>query len=327
MEISKHYVAENGLLTFINCKYAIKGEKIRLYRKSQGRVFFIQTPSGRKVFKLYLPTVTAAAIQTTRIITYLDGCGYPIVKIIPAISGELYITVDQPEGSCVGVLFEYASGLCIWSWDDRHGHEKDYINPFTRTFSRQVGIMHRLMDHYREPIIQRGSYDSIFGVMISQLRTDNYDENKVCDLDDYAGELWAILSRCPAGFYHADMHPGNTKYRKGVFTWMDFDKACMSYNIMDFGWLLQTDWLSYDKQEESLNKSIRLFDEVYAGYGMERNLSADEINAAIHCVAIIHFESLSIDAGMYNKGYTPKLADREYNWLMRWRECCEKMNI
>ena len=82
MEFSKRYVAESGLLAFINKQYAIKGERIRLYRTSQGRVFFIQSPSGRKVFKLYVPTVTDGAIQTTRIIPYLDGCGYPIVKII-----------------------------------------------------------------------------------------------------------------------------------------------------------------------------------------------------------------------------------------------------
>ena len=74
MEFSKHYITESDLLTFINKQYVIKGEKIRLYRTSQGRVFFIQSPSGRKVFKLYLPTVTNAAIQTTRIISYLDGC-------------------------------------------------------------------------------------------------------------------------------------------------------------------------------------------------------------------------------------------------------------
>jgi len=109
--MNKRYVAESNLLTQINAQYAIKGERIRLYRTSQGRVFFIQTPTVRKVFKLYRPTVTDAAIQTTRVITYLDNCDYPIVKIIPTTSGELYVNVEQPEGICVGVLFEYASGI------------------------------------------------------------------------------------------------------------------------------------------------------------------------------------------------------------------------
>ncbi len=113
MEFTKRYIAENDLLTFINKHYAIKGEKIRLYRTSQGRVFFIQSPSGRKVFKLYTPVFTDGAIQTTYIIPYLHDCGFPIVQIIPTISKEMYVTVERPEGSCVGVLFEYAEGTCI----------------------------------------------------------------------------------------------------------------------------------------------------------------------------------------------------------------------
>ena len=144
MEFTKRYVAKSDLLTFINQQYAIKGERIRLYRTSQGRVFFIQTPTGRKVFKLYLPTVTDAAIQTTRIITYLDGCGYPIVKLIPTLSGTLYITVERSEGSCVGVLFEYASGTCIGYLHRWRENNPPPIHRLTRLFARQVGQMHRL---------------------------------------------------------------------------------------------------------------------------------------------------------------------------------------
>jgi Ser/Thr protein kinase RdoA (MazF antagonist) len=323
MEFLKRYVAESDLLTFINKQYAIKGEKIRLYRTSQGRVFFIQSPSGRKVFKLYLPTVTEAAIQTTRIITYLDSCGYPIVKIIPAASGELYVTIERPEGNCIGVLFEYSGGICIWAWNALYDTEQESVHFLTRQFSRQVGLMHRLMENYNEPLIQRGSKESIFDVMIRQLRSDGYDETKVRDLEEYGNELWAVLNKCRAGFYHADMHPGNTKYRNGQFTWMDFDKACKSYNIMDIGWLLTTDWLHYHKN--SLERSRRLFDEVYAGYSMEQPMTGDEIKAALHSAAIIHFEALGLDAKMRNTGYAPWLADREYEWLMRWREGCGKI--
>jgi Ser/Thr protein kinase RdoA (MazF antagonist) len=325
MEFSKRYIAESDLLTFINKRYAIKGEKIRLYRTSQGRVFFIQSPSGRKVFKLYLPTVTEAAIQTTRIIPFLDNCGYPIVKIIPTMFGELYVTIERPEGSCIGVLFEYASGICIWAWNALYNTEQESIHPITRQFCKQVGLMHRLMDDYSEPLIQRGSKESIFGVMIHQLRIDGYNETKVRDLEEYGNELWEVLNKCRAGFYHADMHPGNTKYRNGQFIWMDFDKACMSYNIMDIGWLLTTGWIHYHEQMKSVERSRRLFDEVYAGYSTEQSMTSDEIKAAIHSTAIIHFEGLGLEAKMHNKGYATWLVDREYEWLMRWRECCGKI--
>ena len=325
MEFSKQYAAESDLLKFLNKQYAIKGERIRLYRASQGRVFFIQSPSGRKVFKLYLPTVTDAAIQTTRIISYLDGCGYPIVKVIPTVSEELHVTIERPEGDCVGVLFEYASGVCIWAWNALYDTEKESIHPITRHFSKQVGLMHRLMDNYSEPLIQRGSKESIFDVMIHQLRLDGYDEAKIRNLEEYGNELWAILSKCRAGFYHSDMHPGNTKYRNGQFTWMDFDKACMSYNVMDIGWLLTTDWVHYHEQEKSVERSRRLFDEVYAGYSTEQPMTGDEIKVALHSAAIIHFDEMSLTIKMYNRGIKPQIFDREYEWLMRWRECCAKL--
>jgi Ser/Thr protein kinase RdoA (MazF antagonist) len=321
MKYTRHYVADSGLLTFINKQYAIKGEKIRLYRTSQGRVFFIQAPSGRKVFKLYLPTVTDAAIQTTRVIAYLDGCEYPVVKIIPATDGELYVTVELPEGKCVGVLFEYAEGICIGYLHRWREADKSPIHPLTKLFGKQVGLMHRLMEQYGEPLIQRGRKERIFGDMIAQLSKDNYDEAKVRNLEEYGNELWDVLSKCPAGFYHADMHSGNTKYRGGRFTWMDFDKACVSYPVMDFGWLLETDWVCY--HNESRERSRRLFDEVYAGYGMERTLTENEITAALHCVAIIHFEAISLHAKMYGKGVAPRIMDREYEWLMRWRESAQ----
>ena len=323
MEFSKRYVAESGLLTFINKKYAIKGERIRLYRTSQGQVFFIQSPSGRKVFKLYLPTVTNAAIQTTRIMSYLEGCCYPIVKIIPTLSDELYVTVERPGGSCIGVLFEYASGICIWAYNALYDTEKESIHPLTRQFSKQVGLMHRLMDDYDEPLIQRGSKESIFDVMIHQLRLDGYDESKVRDLEEYGNELWTVLNKCRPGFYHADMHPGNTKYRNRKFIWMDFDKACLSYNVMDIGWLLTTDWLRYHK--ESLERSWRLFDEVYAGYSMEQSMTDNEIKAALHSAAIIHFDDMSLNVKMYNRVIKSWILDREYEWLMRWREGCAKL--
>ena len=121
------------------------------------------------------------------------------------------------------------------------------------------------------------------------------------------------------------MHPGNTKYRNGEFTWMDFDKACMSYNVMDIGWLLTTGWIHYHEQKKSVERSRRLFDEVYAGYSIEQPMTGDEIKAALHSTAIIHFEALGLDAKMRNTGYAPWLADREYEWLMRWREYCDKV--
>jgi len=318
MELPKHYVAESDLLTFINTQYSIKGERIRLYRSLMGRVFFIETPTGRKVFKLYRPTVTDAAVQTTRIISYLDGCGYPIVKIIPTVSGELFVTVERPEGSCVGVLFDYTAGICIWALEKGDGW---VMNPLTREFSKSVGRMHHLMEQYNKPLIQRGA-EYYFDCLVWLLRRDNYDEAKLRDFEMYGNELRSILKKLPAGFCHGDPHAGNTKYRGGQFTWMDFDNASMSYPMLDIGWMIETSYVVFKK--ESLDHSRRVFEEVYAGYTTERTLTDDEVAAALHSVAIMHFGGIVQCALMGHEYHTPRILDREHDWLMRWRECCIK---
>ena len=181
MAFSKHYVAENSLLTFINTQYAIKGERIRLYRSMMTRVFFIQTPTGRKVFKLYRPAAKDRAIQTTNIIPYLDSCGYPVVQIIPTTTGALYISVEQPEGTCVGVLFDYTAGICIWALEKGDGW---VMNPLTREFSKSVGRMHRLMEQYDKTLIHRGT-EYYFDCLVWLLHRDNYDETKIRDFEEY----------------------------------------------------------------------------------------------------------------------------------------------
>ena len=231
MSYSTRYVAESGLLTLINQQYAIKGEKIRLYRAMMGSVFFIQTPSGRKVFKLYRPVAKDRAIQTTHIIPFLDSCEYPVVQIIPTISGALYISVERPEGNCVGVLFDYTAGICIWTLEKGDGW---VMNPLTREFSKSVGRMHRLMELYDKPLIYRdGEY--YFDSLVRLLRRDNYDEAKIRDFEEYGNELRSISEKLPIGFCHGDPHAGNTKYRSGQFTWMDFDNASKSYPMLDIG--------------------------------------------------------------------------------------------
>jgi len=178
------------------------------------------------------------------------------------------------------------------------------------------------MGHYDGDIIHRDEIN-FFDNLFSLMSRDNYDKAKARNIEEYGNELRAMLRNLPAGFYHADMHPGNTKYCNGKFTWMDFDKACISYRIMDFGWLLETDYVHF--HDESLERSRRLFDEVYAGYSMEQTLTDKEIAAVFHCVAVVHYEANVLDATMRNGCVIPHILDREHEWLMRWRECCNKL--
>jgi Ser/Thr protein kinase RdoA (MazF antagonist) len=266
MKFTKHYVAESDLLKFINQQYAIKGEKIRLYK---GNVFYIQSPIGRKVLKLYEPSCTNEAIQTTHIIPYLDSCGFPVVQIIPTVSSELYVTFEKSGSNIIGVLFEYADGIDIGFLHRWRDNKQPLVNPLARQVGRSVGLMHRLMENYEKPLIHKGK-ERFFDTLVWLMRRDNYDKAKAHDLEIYGIELWDILKNLPTGFYHADMHTGNAKYRNGQFTWMDFDMACMSYPVLDLAWLAETDYVWF--HEESIDRSRAVLDEIYAGYSMERTL-------------------------------------------------------
>jgi Ser/Thr protein kinase RdoA (MazF antagonist) len=196
------------------------------------------------------------------------------------------------------------------------------MNPLTREFSKSVGRMHRLMEQYDKPLIHRGA-EYYFNRLVWLLRRDDYDDTKIRDFEEYGNELRSILEKLPLGFCHGDPHAGNTKYRKGQFTWMDFDNASLSYPMLDIGWMIETSYVVF--KEESIDHSRRLFEEVYAGYTTERTLTDGEVAAALHCVAIMHFGSIVQTGLIGHERYTRQILDREHGWLMRWRECCEKL--
>jgi len=310
------------LLQTIRRHYGIRGESIRLHRDSGGRVYYMQCPEGRKVFKLFRPMHTENAIQSAQILSYLDGRGFPVVKIIPAVSSEPYISLDTPEGRCVGILFEFARGRCIGFLHRWRDNKQPLIHPKASLLGRQVGLMHRLMENYGGPLIRKGR-ERYIGDLIALMRRDGMDESQIRDLEEYGNWLWAAVEKLPDGFCHGDMHTGNTVLRGGAFIWMDFDRAACSHPVLDVGWLTDgSDFNVFD--DGALDRSMRLFDELYKGYSMERALTDGEISAVFPCIAIIHYDLISSIVLSHNETLRKEFVDEQHGWLMRWRELCAK---
>ena len=164
----------------------------------------------------------------------LDDCGFPVVQIIPTVSGELYVIAEKSGRSFISVLFEYADGIDIGFMHRWRDNKQPLVHPLARQVGRSVGLMHRLMGNYEKPLIHKGK-ERFFDTLVWLMDRDNYDKTKARDVEEYGNELWDILKNLPTGFYHADMHTGNAKYRNGQFTWLDFDMACMSYPVLDLG--------------------------------------------------------------------------------------------
>jgi Ser/Thr protein kinase RdoA (MazF antagonist) len=312
----------NVLLTLVNENYAVRGARIRLHRESAGRVYYIDSPEGRNVLKLFRPTLTQEALQSARIMGYLDDRGFPVARIIRTGSGESHIVVDTPEGPCAAILYEFANGRNIGFLHRWRTEKQPLIHPKASQLGESVGQMHRLMDEYPGKIVRKGKarYTDDF---TSALRRDGYDPGKIRDLEEYGNELWAMVEPLPAGFCHGDMHTGNTAYHAGVFTWMDFDRASISQPVIDLGWLSDgTDFNNYD--DGAFDRSRRLFDALYEGYSRERPMTDAEIAAVLPSVAIIHYDLFGEFLNAWGETARPASIDEQHDWLMRWREVCAK---
>lgn len=312
----------NVLLTLVNENYSVRGERIRLHRQSAGRVYYIDSPEGRKVLKLFRPTLTKEALQSARIMRYLDDRGFPVARIIQTDSGHSHIAVDRPEGACMAILYEFAKGRNIGFLHRWRSGKQPLIHPKAAQLGESVGRMHRLMDEYPGEIAHKGKARYIDD-FIFVLRRDGYDPGKIRDLEEYGNELWAMVEPLPAGFCHGDMHTGNTAYHGGVFTWMDFDRASVSRPAIDVGWLSDgTDFNHYD--EGAFDRSRRLFDALYEGYSRERPMADAEIAAVLPAVAIIHYDLFGEFLTAWGETARPASIDEQHGWLMHWREACTK---
>ncbi len=312
----------NVLLTLVNENYPVRGARIRLHRESAGRVYYIDSPEGRKVLKLFRPTLTQEALQSARIMGYLDDRDFPVARVIRTGSGHSHIAVDTPEGACVAILYEFVKGRNIGFLHRWRSGKQPLIHPKAARLGESVGRMHRLMNEYPGEIVPKGKARYIDG-FISALRRDGYDSGKIRDLEEYGNELWTMVESLPAGFCHGDMHTGNTAYRGGVFTWMDFDRASVSQSVIDMGWLSDgTDFNNFD--DGAFDRSRRLFEALYEGYSKQRLMADAEIAAVLPSVAIIHYDLFGEFLNAWGETARPAVIDEQHGWLMRWREACAK---
>lgn len=312
------------LLDAVNRLYAARGEAIRLYRESAGFVYYINCPDGRLVLKLYRPSQAEAAVRSTGIIRYLSDCGFPVVRIVRSAEGNDWECFDMPDGRRVGVLFEFAKGRCVGFLHRWRDGRQPPVHPKAAQIGRAVGRMHNLMAGYRGELPVKGR-ERYIDDLIFLLERDGHDPALIRDFREYGDELWAMVSALPAGFCHGDMHTGNTRYRGGVFTWMDFDRAALSHPVIDVGWLTDaTDFNRFDAG--ALDRTRSLFDALYEGYAQERPLTDAELRAVFPAVAVIHYDLISSMLLMRGERLSKALAEEQRGWLMRWRELCARMN-
>lgn len=304
-----------AIIHIINNNYSINVHKISLHRDMIGCVYFLEDNVKKYVLKIYRSFNLHNALQTIEILEYLKENEYPVVAIIPTVIGSKSITVDTPEGSCVGILFDYVDG----STPERTA-EIDKIG-------QQIGKLHNIMQNYPQDLINR-TKDEYINDYTQIMSSKNYLPNRIIDIQQYGDELWTRINKLSKGFCHGDAHTGNMiKTKNDKYVLFDFDDASGDYPIMDVAYM-SNDTNFNRFYDDGYEKTMRMFERFYKGYCKERTLSDFEIKSIFDFIAVQHFQIVSrIVSCQGLQEVSAEFFDEQYGWLLNWGNLCERKNV
>lgn len=300
-----------GLRAVLNACYAVCIDRLWLHREMIGHVYICEGGGKRYVLKRYRPIETENALRSIEILQYLKQQDYPVVTIVPTRSGASHCMMDTPQGPSVGILFDYLDGP---------EPERDAE---VAAIARQVGRLHQVMEAYPQPLLRRGK-DFYVDRYIAILQALDYPPGRIDDLAAYGGECWSRIERLPAGFCHGDLHTGNMRrLAQGRYVLFDFDAASRTHALIDIATLCDaSDFNRFD--EAAYDRILRVFERFYQGYRCEREISDAEAAAIFDFIPVRHYELIATITQCRGETLSRALLDEQYDWLMRWRDLCER---
>ena len=316
----------DAILNSINRLYKIDGKKMILHRTSGAKVYYVECGDMKTVFKLYRNIHNRDALQTVDIIMYLSQNEYPVVPIIPTYDGQTHITLDmQGEENCVGIMFKFIDGVTGCKFSEIE-NDKHILHHDLAAFGQQVGKLHSLMDSYNGQLINRGKSYYI-DRFISLLRRDKYNVHKTSAFEQYGQELWDNIYKLPKGFCHGDIHENNMIYTPDKkYVILDWDMSAYSHSVIDVSRICgEADFNILS--ERSYDDTTRMFEMFYKGYSKEKNLSTEEINAIYDFIPILHYDLIATIVITSNESIMHDFIDKQFEWLMQWKDLCEKKRM
>jgi len=317
VDVLHSYPTPRSLLNWINDVYNVGATRLHLHRDMIGSVYFLGRRDTEYVFKLFRCGDTEQALQSLAIVEYLEEHAYPVAPVVPTRSGDRHAVLDMPEGTRVGILYEFLKGV------------EPNFDTDIRYVGKQTGRLHNLMDSYQGPLMRRGKKFYI-DRYIDLMRESEYRSNRIEDLAEYGDLLWRRMEQLPAGFCHGDLHSGNmVKTLDKTYALFDFDVASYAFPVIDAATL--SDETHYNHIEESaFDATQHTFDNFYGGYSQERTLSDLEAAAIFDFIAIRHYE-LNATVTIYRAPVVGQhwlraadSYDEQYEWLMEWANICER---
>ena len=298
---------ENG---FGNTTYTVYGAErssgleLPSYATSTEKVYFLKA--------IHLPkTEMETATASMDVQVYLLENKFPVIPIVFTNDDAAFVCATEHDKEYIFVLSDFTKG----------------DEPPFRLLEKAgalVGKLHRVMKGYpgRLPVRDKSYFIDRY---VEIMRKIQYA--KAEDFQALGDEMWGKIKHLPRGYCHCDMYDGNVHTtERGDMYIVDFDTSCMAFPGYDVALFCnRTHFFEYDYGGYEKTK-VRL-DAFLPGYLRYNALSDEEIAAFYVMLGIYHFQLLP--AGLEMKGYDSGIVeffDKQYDWLLRWKEQCIKMN-
>ncbi len=287
-------------------------ESVEFFRDS-GSLAYVVSGAGRKHFlRVIKPAFLDVALRSVDILTYLSANDIPVPRIVPTKEGLSSVKLDLDDEEHLCVLYEYLEG------GEPEPQDMEAVGA-------AVGRMHRVMKGYNGPLETRDKHFFI-GRYLDILEKKKYPS--VDAFREYGDAVWEKVRGLPRGFCHGDLYKGNVlKTTDDTVYILDFDTACNALPVYDIALFCnETDYFHF--AEDGYDKTRRSVERFLRGYRRHSAISDEEIASIFDLLAIYHFQVQATVIEIFGLDCVDEaFLDEQLDWLMRWREQCERETV
>jgi len=202
-------------------------ERLGWFRISSNAVYPFDR-AGRLCFLRLSPAAEKAERELAGeidFLQYLNRCGYPAMRPIPAEDGRLLLTLDTPWGTWFASAFEGVPGHPL--------EDLPMTDALARSYGAALGRLHALAMAY-DPPVQRRSHEDVLTWVARTLETHGAPEKARRATAEVAGLLRALpQDRASYGLVHYDFEPDNVFWDGETCSAIDFEDGMLHFWAVD----------------------------------------------------------------------------------------------
>lgn len=301
---------DKEILAVVNDHYSLHIDRLEFLRDSGSVAYAAYSNEGKYFLRITKPAFHDTVLPSLDIHVFLLTQGFPVPPIIWTKEHSPYVRIGGKEGERFYILYAFIEGGEV---DPEQDAEK---------IGALIGNFHHIMKAYPNALVK---HDKPFYIdrYIEILRTKQYPE--AARFAEYGDALWERVKDLPRGYSHGDMYRGNFhKTPDGTIYVLDFDTSCLGFPLYDP--VLICNMTNYfEWEEDGYQKSKKVFDRFLPEYRKYNPLSEREAQSFFDMIALYHFALQATIIELFGLDCVDNaFFDRQLDWLMRWRDQCER---